>query len=353
MCIPANDRRCPQSYQPDALVSFDYEGIYLGFANVIGFSTNRSLSPAGGGTVNAELCFSVDGRNWRYLAPGKSFIPLGGAGGWDSCSVFGAKQGFMRSQRRGARNSSMPLYYAGCNGPFMGPRACALGLAHVQRHGWAGMQGTGSGGWIQLAPARVGTGVLLLTVESTGTAGVRVRLKDDPQCTFENSIALIGTLTEVPAAWRGGCDLMAYRGGAVIIELDIAPGATVFAYSLDALAEPAQPLKTDDASSIVEECSDDESAVRVPPVPLEVQSVSVAHVDYPTGDKSFSVMEAFPSDALTAEAVSPFLLCHEWGDPEKRLDGSVAADAGPPSTRDRAKTVGWHPHRGFDLVSCE
>ena len=53
--------RCPQFYQPDALVTFDYEGIYLGFANVIGFSsTNRSLSPAGGGTVNAELCFSVE-----------------------------------------------------------------------------------------------------------------------------------------------------------------------------------------------------------------------------------------------------------------------------------------------------
>ena len=49
-----------------------------------------ALSPAGGGTVNAELCFSVNGRNWRYLAPGKSFIPLGGAGGGDSCSVFGA-----------------------------------------------------------------------------------------------------------------------------------------------------------------------------------------------------------------------------------------------------------------------
>ena len=60
MCIPANDRWCPQSYQPDALVTFDYEGIYLGFANVIGFSNNRSLSPAGGGTVNAELCFSVE-----------------------------------------------------------------------------------------------------------------------------------------------------------------------------------------------------------------------------------------------------------------------------------------------------
>ena len=31
-------------------------------------------------------------------------------------------------------------FFAGCNGPFFGSRGCGLGLARVQKHGWAGLK---------------------------------------------------------------------------------------------------------------------------------------------------------------------------------------------------------------------
>jgi hypothetical protein len=56
---------------------------------------------------------------------------------------------------------------------------------------------------------------------------------------------------------------------------------------------------------------------------------------------------------LAVEHISPFLLSHEWGVRTKHIDSSlrVAPDHGPPSARDKTKTVGWHPHRGFDLIT--
>jgi hypothetical protein len=69
------------NYQPDALVSFAYEGVFLGFANMLALSANRSENGGlEGGTVLAELVFSPDGRTWQYLKPGVSFLPLGKAG---------------------------------------------------------------------------------------------------------------------------------------------------------------------------------------------------------------------------------------------------------------------------------
>ena len=49
----------------------------------------------------------------------------------------------------------------------------------MQRHGWAGLKATSpAGAVVQLAPAHVFSPVLRLTVESTGTAGVREGKKE-------------------------------------------------------------------------------------------------------------------------------------------------------------------------------
>eukprot|EP01052_Picozoa_sp_SAG31_P015098 SAG31_NODE_960_length_10753_cov_7.843064_7_plen_437_part_00 len=216
-------------YQPDALVSFAYEGIFLGFANVIAFenvSTLNGVSQAG--TVNAELVYSIDGQRWEYLMPGKSFIPLGGTGAWDSCSVFGAKMGFSSSQQPFAKNGSLNVYYAGCSGPFMGPRACSLGLATIQRDGWAGLQGQRGGGWVQLAPMHIFRAQLRLSVQSNGTRGVRLAISGSPSCSFNHSKPLVGSLPQALAEWSSDCDLNDYVGGAAVVELLIPEAATVF-----------------------------------------------------------------------------------------------------------------------------
>eukprot|EP01046_Picozoa_sp_COSAG06_P012348 COSAG06_NODE_723_length_12799_cov_3.060157_5_plen_119_part_00 len=57
----------------------------------------------------------------------------------DCCGIFTAKQGFQLSQQPDG-NGSMRVYYGGCNGPLFGSRGCGLGLACVQKHGWAGLK---------------------------------------------------------------------------------------------------------------------------------------------------------------------------------------------------------------------
>ena len=52
------------------------------------------------------------GRRWKWLKPNESIIPLGGAGKFDACGVFGAKQDPLRT----VVNDTLRLYYAGCNG---------------------------------------------------------------------------------------------------------------------------------------------------------------------------------------------------------------------------------------------
>ena len=92
---------------------------------------------------------------------------------------------------------------------------------------------------LELAPTHVFGPTLRLTVESTGTAGVRVAIKEDTTCSFNNSKPLVGTLSEHPVEWYGGCDLSAYVGGAARFQLQIPEGATVFAYNVP----PVEPLQ--------------------------------------------------------------------------------------------------------------
>jgi redox-sensitive bicupin YhaK (pirin superfamily) len=84
-------------------------------------------------------------------------------------------------------------------------------------------------------------------------------------------------------------------------------------------------------------------------IALKVKDVKKSKVDYPTGDKKFSVLEAFPSPFNAVEEVDPFLICHEWGKSQKKI-GVPAIDPGKAKEK-QEKHVGWHPHRGFDIVS--
>eukprot|EP01047_Picozoa_sp_COSAG01_P008455 COSAG01_NODE_334_length_18708_cov_49.649686_6_plen_129_part_00 len=105
-------------YQPDGLIAFAYEGIFLGVGNVLngllpdrhGYTpTARSGLPGGG--VNMALAWSIDGRRWQWVKPNDSLVPRGGvAGSFDSCGVFGAKQDPLQS----AVNDTLRLYRDRC-----------------------------------------------------------------------------------------------------------------------------------------------------------------------------------------------------------------------------------------------
>lgn len=69
-------------------------------------------------------------------------------------------------------------------------------------------------------------------------------------------------------------------------------------------------------------------------------AVRQAKITYPTGNKSFAVLQAFPA-GFTAEEADPFLMCDEFG-PSKSTGVITDPDQFP---------VGWHPHRGMDIMT--
>ena len=73
---------------------------------------------------------------------------------------------------------------------------------------------------------------------------------------------------------------------------------------------------------------------------LPVLAVRRSEVTYPTGNKSFSVMQAFPA-AISAEEADPFLMCDFFG-PTKSTGVESDPDRFP---------VAWHPHRGMDIAT--
>ena len=73
---------------------------------------------------------------------------------------------------------------------------------------------------------------------------------------------------------------------------------------------------------------------------MRVLSLLKAQITFPTGDKSFSVMQSFPA-VVSAEDADPFLMCAHFG-PTLSTGKETDPDKFP---------VNWHPHRGIDLLT--
>lgn len=175
------------------------------------------------GQVNMVLGWSADGHRWKWLRPIDSFIPLGAEGDFDSCGVFSAKQDPLRT----AVNDTMRFYYAGCNGPFFGSRGCALGMATLQRDGFAGYQG----GRVVTAPVRVEGDSLIVSLDGGGTSGVQVGVVGDNERLVEDSTPIKGKHTDFVVTWKKHGSNLEKMNGAIALEFVIPDDATVFAFS--------------------------------------------------------------------------------------------------------------------------
>lgn len=98
-------------WQPDGLVAWPYEGIFIGVGNVFNPQTKRAANGAAIGQTDMVLGWSADGTRWKWLLNDaeSSMVPLGAAGDFDSCGVFGAVQDPLRT----VANDTMRLYYTG------------------------------------------------------------------------------------------------------------------------------------------------------------------------------------------------------------------------------------------------
>ena len=222
-------------YQPDSHVAFRYANLWLAFTNTFNPSQNKSaaLPP---GQSNMILSWSADGRRWETIEPNESFIKfVPGSGQWDCCSVFGAKQDPESTPEFERGEATFPLFYAGCNGRFFGPRACGLGRVSVGRHAFAGLynQHRTEATEVEIAPTLVSTGKLKVTVGGSGA--VRVSVVGDSSMSFQRCTP-IRNATEVEVVWASALGevqdggLHVYRGGAVGLVFLLDPGAVLWAF---------------------------------------------------------------------------------------------------------------------------
>jgi hypothetical protein len=223
-------------FQPDGLLVWPYEGIFLGLGNVFNPTQEAGRVPIG--QVNTVLAWSADGRRWKWVSPNDSLIPLGKADEFDACGVFGAKQEPLRTASLMGDGDDLRLYYVGCNGPFFGSRGCGIGMATIMRDGFAGY----TGGSVTTAPTLVGVnGTLRLTLDggTTRTRGVRVGVVGSKELSLDRCEPIRGANVDVVVSWRGNGTAVAASGalgafvhGAVQLEFDIPADARVFAYSM-------------------------------------------------------------------------------------------------------------------------
>jgi hypothetical protein len=210
-------------YQPDGLLAFPYEGIFLGIGNVFNPTQEVAANGAVIGQVNMVMGWSADGRKWKWIRPNDSIIPLGKAGDFDSCGVFSAKQDPLRTAAM--FDGTLRLYYTGCNGPFFSSRGCALGMAELQRDHFAGLRG----GTVQAAPARVQGRTLRVSVDG-GAAGVQIGILGDSSKTVENCDPIKGAVTDAVVTWKGESDISHYINGAITVVFKIPGDATAYAF---------------------------------------------------------------------------------------------------------------------------
>ena len=113
---------------------------------------------------------------------------------FDCCGVFMAKQNPTETMEFIASdpNTPLPLYYAGSNGAFFGPRAGSLGVVSVGKHAFAGYAGPAT---ITTSWSHVQTGALKVTA----TGAVRVGVQINSVLTVESCNPINGT--EVAVTW--------------------------------------------------------------------------------------------------------------------------------------------------------
>ena len=216
------------AFQPDSLTTFGYAGIFLGFANT--FNPSQQVGgPLPPGQSVMVLVWSPDGRTWEAVSPNESesLVPLApSGGGWDCCSVFGAKQDLETTPEFLSGAAELPLFYSGCNGRFFGPRACGLGKATIGRHAFAGYVADGGGGTLVSAPMMADTGRLLVT----GSGAIRVGVMYDGALSAAASTIVNGT--EVEVRWGANGTLSKWKGSAVVLVFELEAGSALYAFHL-------------------------------------------------------------------------------------------------------------------------
>ena len=225
-----------RQHQPYAQVTWRWLDVYMGIVAV--YDPNDVEQ-----RVHSRLAWSreplpPEGQTWQWvhgnLTSAADFIPLGSEdkGDFDSHIVFAAPPVSLANEER--------VYYMGGNGPHSGPRNTSFALAHLRRHGYASVAGSGV---MRTAPMLVTAPTLTVSTDMCGDGGecggdgdgaggtgwLRIGVRPSKELphppdglSIEHSTALRANATDAPMHFGGGCDFSSLIGTRVSFEVHMA-----------------------------------------------------------------------------------------------------------------------------------
>lgn len=190
----AEEGRACQTY---CLPVFRYANVYLGYVMMYGAGRGRM--------VDCELAWSPDSVAWQRLAPGKSFIPRGAAGSYDSKCIYAMSGPAI------AQGGDLLIFYGGSDALHTGwARHCLPCLARLPIDHFAGYEPAD-----RSKPATFTTASLVatdrplrLTADAAG-GSLRVWLLDSSGRTVAESEPITADGIDMVVSWKPGASLPA------------------------------------------------------------------------------------------------------------------------------------------------
>lgn len=206
------------------ITPFNYGNLNLGFLE---------KWPNLGFGATCELVSQRDGKPWKRVSPGATFLDIGSEGAFDRVLAYPTHNGPIRI------GDTLYLYYTG-GGTRIDPQQgipMSIGLATLRLDRFCGLASwrTRDGGLIVTRPFEVGRPQLEINVESFELTPARVAVTDN-NGTFLPGFALDDCRVEADAAsvysrvsWKDQPDLRALRGRQVKLHFEI-KGAAFYSY---------------------------------------------------------------------------------------------------------------------------
>jgi hypothetical protein len=215
---------------------------YAGAANV--YVMFPSLYQHGPDTLDIRMAVSRDGINWTYPDQSKAFIPLGGAGSWDSGSLY-MGQGMIQ-----AGNQTM-LYYSGSplkhnasdEELFNTDQPRSFSLATLGRDRFVSVDGGTGGGSFITQPLTFTGDTLLLNVDVHSGGRVRVGFLDSmgrPLLGYglTNCVPITGDEFDATVRWTAGADVSSLVGQPVRMQVEVI-NASLYGFQFAQVPEPS------------------------------------------------------------------------------------------------------------------
>lgn len=176
---------------------FEYANVYLGLPSVIHDDD----------TVDTELAWSPDTKNWYRILPGEAIIPRGDGlreypdSDYDAGCIFASVPVFLEDE--------ILLYYGGSNYYHTDWRESSLNLAHMRKDGFAGFASLNAEtAVVEIGPFTVTGPHLKINADFRPGGSLRAALlgpagEELPSFSLEESDAIHSDAVDQPVRWNG------------------------------------------------------------------------------------------------------------------------------------------------------